>query len=73
MTVIYACGLFKWLMSLNVITCRYIFFADKVEVEDITTRTKLFVLVGPNSNKVNLQDTYVLTFMFQVSLVFKKC
>lgn len=39
---------------------KYIFFADKVEVEDITTRTKLFVLVGPNSNKVisnlNMRD-----------------
>ncbi|WOG88311.1 hypothetical protein DCAR_0207546 [Daucus carota subsp. sativus] len=31
---------------------KYIFFTDKVEVEDITMRTKLFVLVGPNSNKV---------------------
>ncbi|KAK1374288.1 Glycine cleavage T-protein aminomethyltransferase [Heracleum sosnowskyi] len=31
---------------------KYIFFTDKVEVEDITTRTKLFVLVGPSSNKV---------------------
>ena len=53
-------------MSLYVITCRYIFFTDKVEVEDITTRTKLFVLVGPNSNKVNLRDTLFFLLWFNV-------
>ncbi|XP_059651775.1 putative transferase At1g60990, chloroplastic isoform X2 [Cornus florida] len=30
----------------------YIFFADKVEIHDITKETCLFVLVGPNSKKV---------------------
>lgn len=31
---------------------RYIFFADKVEIQDITKQTSFFVLVGPNSNQV---------------------
>ncbi|WMV12430.1 hypothetical protein MTR67_005815 [Solanum verrucosum] len=31
---------------------KYIFFADKVEIQDITEQTSLFVLVGPTSNKV---------------------
>ncbi|KAK3016313.1 hypothetical protein RJ639_007293 [Escallonia herrerae] len=39
---------------------KYIFFADKVEIQDITKQTCLFVLVGPKSNKVmedlNLRD-----------------
>ncbi|KAK3011326.1 hypothetical protein RJ639_011713 [Escallonia herrerae] len=39
---------------------KYIFFADKVEIQDITKQTCLFVLVGPKSNKVmedlNLAD-----------------
>lgn len=42
------------------VTCRiitemlnkYIFFADKVEMQDITKQTSFFVLVGPNSNRV---------------------
>lgn len=31
---------------------RYIFFADKVEIQDITGQTSLFVLIGPRSNQV---------------------
>jgi hypothetical protein len=31
---------------------RYIFFADKVEIQDITKQTSLFVLVGPKSSQV---------------------
>ncbi|KAK4271169.1 hypothetical protein QN277_019901 [Acacia crassicarpa] len=31
---------------------KYIFFADNVEIQDITKETSFFVLVGPNSNKV---------------------
>jgi hypothetical protein len=31
---------------------RYIFFADKVEVEDITDKTHFFSLVGPHSHRV---------------------
>ncbi|KAK4339919.1 hypothetical protein RND71_041381 [Anisodus tanguticus] len=30
----------------------YIFFADKVEIQDITEKTSLFVLVGPTSNQI---------------------
>jgi folate-binding protein YgfZ len=31
---------------------RYIFFADKVEVEDITDKTHFFSLIGPHSHRV---------------------
>ncbi|KAI4298990.1 hypothetical protein L6164_032491 [Bauhinia variegata] len=31
---------------------KYIFFADKVEIQDITKKTSLFVLVGPKSDQV---------------------
>lgn len=31
---------------------RYIFFADKVEIQDITKQTSLFALVGPKSGQV---------------------
>ncbi|KAH9751474.1 putative transferase [Citrus sinensis] len=31
---------------------RYVFFADKVEIQDITKQTCLFVVVGPKSNQV---------------------
>ncbi|KAL2477538.1 Glycine cleavage T-protein family [Forsythia ovata] len=34
---------------------KYIFFADKVEIQDITKRTSMFVLVGPKSSKI-LED-----------------
>ncbi|KAK6945611.1 Aminomethyltransferase, folate-binding domain [Dillenia turbinata] len=34
---------------------KYIFFADKVEIEDITKQTSFFVLIGPKSNQV-MQD-----------------
>lgn len=54
-------------MSLHVIICRYIFFADKVEIEDITERTSLFVLIGPNSNHVRLLTIYSFTFLFYFS------
>ncbi|CAA2964504.1 transferase At1g60990, chloroplastic isoform X1 [Olea europaea subsp. europaea] len=30
----------------------YIFFADKVEIQDITKRTSMFVLVGPKSSEI---------------------
>jgi len=33
---------------------RYIFFADKVEIKDITKQTCLFALAGPKSNQVRL-------------------
>ena len=32
---------------------RYIFFADKVEIQDITKQTSFFVLVGPKSGQVS--------------------
>ena len=35
-----------------VMTFRYIFFADNVEIQDITKKTSLFVLVGPGINQV---------------------
>ncbi|CAH8387295.1 unnamed protein product [Eruca vesicaria subsp. sativa] len=39
---------------------KYIFFADKVEISDITKKTCLFALAGPRSNeilsKLNLED-----------------
>nr|XP_024383690.1 putative transferase At1g60990, chloroplastic isoform X2 [Physcomitrium patens] len=38
--------------SLCALLNKYIFFADKVEVEDITDKTYYFTLVGPNSSKV---------------------
>ncbi|CAN4108101.1 unnamed protein product [Withania somnifera] len=31
---------------------KYIFFADKVEIQDITEQTSLFVLVGPTTNQI---------------------
>ncbi|KAH9685616.1 putative transferase [Citrus sinensis] len=31
---------------------KYVFFADKVEIQDITKQTCLFVVVGPKSNQV---------------------
>ncbi|KAG9153396.1 hypothetical protein Leryth_017297 [Lithospermum erythrorhizon] len=31
---------------------KYIFFADKVEIQDITKQTSLFVVIGPKSNKL---------------------
>lgn len=31
---------------------RYIFFADKVEIQDITKQTSFSALVGPNSGQV---------------------
>lgn len=36
---------------------RYIFFADKVEIQDITKQTSLFVLAGPKSSQVR----YIIT------------
>jgi folate-binding Fe-S cluster repair protein YgfZ len=33
---------------------KYIFFADKVEIKDITKQTCLFALAGPKSNQVRL-------------------
>lgn len=38
--------------SLYTLLNKYIFFADKVEVEDITDKTYFFSLVGPKSNEV---------------------
>ena len=34
--------------------CRYIFPADKVEVADITDKTSLLALIGPNSDEVSV-------------------
>ncbi|KAH7835776.1 hypothetical protein Vadar_029754 [Vaccinium darrowii] len=34
---------------------KYVFFADKVEIEDITKQTCLFVLLGPKSNQVMME------------------
>ncbi|CAK8578689.1 unnamed protein product [Lathyrus sativus] len=45
---------------------KYIFFADKVEIQDITKQTSLFVLVGPKSGQVmenlNLGDLVGKTY-----------
>lgn len=38
--------------SISEMLKKYIFFADKVEIEDISDKTCLFVLVGPRSNQV---------------------
>ncbi|RYR64614.1 hypothetical protein Ahy_A03g010688 isoform C [Arachis hypogaea] len=38
--------------SLHIMISRYIFFADKVEIQDITEQTSLFVLLGPKSDQV---------------------
>lgn len=38
----------------NLIDCRYIFISDKVEIQDITKQTCMFVLVGPASNQVGI-------------------
>ncbi|XP_042484029.1 putative transferase At1g60990, chloroplastic [Macadamia integrifolia] len=38
--------------SITEMLTKYIFFADKVEVQDITKQTCFFVLIGPKSNKV---------------------
>lgn len=35
---------------------RYIFLADKVEIQDITKQTCLFVLVGPKSYQVRSEE-----------------
>lgn len=43
---IYDSWLYKWILT------RYIFLADKVEIQDITNQTSLLVLVGPKSNQV---------------------
>lgn len=52
-TVMYIQHLMIFLKSLYW-ECRYIFFADKVEVEDISDKTCLFALLGPKSNQVEL-------------------
>lgn len=33
---------------------RYIFFADKVKIKDVTKQTCFFSLVGPRSNQVRI-------------------
>lgn len=38
--------------SFTCMILRYIFFGDKVEIQDITKLTSLFVLVGPKSGQV---------------------
>lgn len=40
------------LKSISEMLAKYIFFADKVEIHDITTDTSLFALLGPKSNQV---------------------
>ncbi|KAL3729584.1 hypothetical protein ACJRO7_026676 [Eucalyptus globulus] len=46
--------------SITEMLTKYIFFADKVEITDITKQTSFFVLLGPKSNQVmehlNLKD-----------------
>ncbi|XP_077212663.1 glycine cleavage T-protein family [Tasmannia lanceolata] len=46
--------------SITEMLTKYIFFADKVEIHDITKQTCFFVLIGPKSNQVmeelNLSD-----------------
>lgn len=48
---------------------RYIFFADKVEVQDITEKTYFFSLVGPKANEVALLDQSFGT-AFTCSILF---
>lgn len=59
------CGSVLWdlenLIGSNNEECRYIFFADKVEVEDITDKTYFFSLMGPKSNEVCASDPSVLS------------
>lgn len=44
---------------------RYIFFADKVEIQDISKQTCFFVLVGPRSNQVyKMKCLYISSFLF---------
>lgn len=38
--------------SISEMLNKYIFFADKVEIQDITNKTCLFALIGPKSNQV---------------------
>jgi glycine cleavage system aminomethyltransferase T len=38
--------------TLQALLNKYIFFADKVEVEDITDKTHFFSLIGPHSHQV---------------------
>jgi len=38
--------------ALQALLNKYIFFADKVEVEDITDKTHFFSLIGPHSHQV---------------------
>jgi len=45
------------LMGFEVI--RYIFFADKVEVEDITDKTHFFSLIGPHSHRVKNSLSFI--------------
>lgn len=44
--------------------CRYIFFSDKVEIQDISKQTCFFVLVGPRSNQVynQMKCLYISSF-----------
>ncbi|KAJ0011063.1 hypothetical protein Pint_34226 [Pistacia integerrima] len=56
------------MLAVSLLTCgsisdmlnKFIFFADKVEIQDITKQTSLFILLGPKSNTVmsslNLSD-----------------
>jgi hypothetical protein len=46
---------------------RYIFFADKVEIQDITKQTSLFVLVGPKSSQVrDINHTFLVVKMTEL-------
>lgn len=50
---------YKWITSgcayiFLVFFSRYIFFSDKVEIQDITKKTCLLILVGPKSDQVRL-------------------
>lgn len=51
---------------------RYIFFADKVVIQDITKQTSFFVLVGPKSNQVRSLTIIPIQFVLfkMIELVY---
>lgn len=52
---------------------RYIFFSDKVEIQDITKQTSMFVLLGPKSSKVCVLYLGLLRFTFPDCFSFFTC
>lgn len=53
---------------INAFLTRYIFLADKVEIQDITKQTSLLVLVGPKSNQV--KEHYAVLMYKQICFYF---